>query len=140
MTESNVTAGRLAGLLMMAGPEKFAGITRTFDVQVPELKQIITLALEALALRTPSDGEVVAWAHPDGMFNRYGMGTIQDRRDVSSGFTKALYGSPGEATMAREWCDFCAAIGVDVDTHDAVADQVLAMGGALAPTKAGDEP
>lgn len=27
-------------------------------------------------------------------------------------------------TMAREWCEFCAAIGVDVDTHDAVADEI----------------
>lgn len=28
--------------------------------------------------------------------------------------------------MAEDWCDFCEAIGVDVDTHEAVAEAVMA--------------
>ena len=41
--------------------------------------------------------------------------------------------SAQSALMAQEWCEFCAAIGVNVDTQEVVADQVVELHAALEP-------
>lgn len=49
--------------------------------------------------------------------------------DVFDQIAAALMGvgNTERLRMAKDWCNFCEAIGVDIDTHEAVAAQIKAM-------------